>query len=224
VKPTSLAATAVLAILLAAPTASAHIELTSPKPRHSDQKDGPCGVAQGDKRGTKVTTYKPGETITVTWDETVSHPGHFRISFDPAGFAGFVDPKSFDDLDTAPTVLVDNIKDKTGTQSYSQQVTLPDVECETCTLQLIQVMTDKPPYGDGNDLYYQCADITLSNGAPPVEEEPDAGAASSSGTTPQVVDDGGCHTSPTSGLGASALLVIATATALSARRRRKSAR
>ena len=47
-----------------------------------------------------------------------------------------------------------------------EQVTLPDVECERCTLQLIQVMTDKAPYGDGNDLYYQCADLALRADAP----------------------------------------------------------
>lgn len=42
---------------------------------------------------------------------------------------------------------------------------LPDVECDNCTLQAIQVMYDKPPYvTPGNDLYYQCADLVLRRG------------------------------------------------------------
>ncbi|MCA9560948.1 MAG: hypothetical protein KC583_20510, partial [Myxococcales bacterium] len=47
-------------------------------------------------------------------------------------------------------------------------VTLPDVECDNCTLQVIQVMFDKPPQtSPGNDLYYQCADLVLRGDGPP---------------------------------------------------------
>ncbi len=123
-------------------------------------KAGPCGVA-GSARGTAVTTFEAGETITIAWDETIDHPGHFRISFDDDGDDAFVDPRSFSDLNTAPSVLLDGITDRPGGGRYSQQLTLPDVECSRCTLQVVQVMTDKPPYGDGNDLYYQCADLVL---------------------------------------------------------------
>ena len=91
----------------------------------------------------------------------------------PNGTGAFQDPKSFTDVSGGPAVLLDDIADKTGTETYSQQIKLPDVACDNCTLQVIQVMTDKPPYGDGNDLYYQCADIILTkDGA----AAPDAGA------------------------------------------------
>lgn len=211
---------AVLAVLtFAAPAARAHITLQQPAPREEEQKEGPCGSA-GSKRG-RATTYKPGETITVRWKETIGHPGHFRISFDPNGESGFVDPKAADDFDTAPTVLVDNIKDKTGTQVYEQSVTLPDVECEKCTLQLIQVMTDKPPYGDGNDLYYQCADITLSNAG---SEEVDAGTepsapAEAAPSTPDA--DSGCRVSTTSRGPGAALIIVAALGLLSRKRARR---
>jgi hypothetical protein len=72
--------------------AQAHISLDAPRSRYylltSDQADqtklksGPCCVA-GDKRTTNstlVTTFKPGETITVTWREIIQHPGHFRLA------------------------------------------------------------------------------------------------------------------------------------------------
>lgn len=210
---------AALGLVLSAPFANAHITLMSPKPRNSDQKEGPCGVA-GDKRGATVTTFKSGETITVQWKETVSHTGHFRISFDEDGQDGFVDPKSYTDLKTTPTVLVDDIKDKTGTQVYTQQVTLPDVECDRCTLQVIQVMTDKPPYGDGNDIYYQCADLTLSKVAAADE---DAGSTGTS-ETPQTSakTESGCRTSngPFPSTEGAALLLGAIALTLGARRKR----
>ena len=95
-------------------------------------------------RTNNVSVFKPGQTITVSWDETINHPGHYRISFDSNG-TGFPDPKSFTDYDSGPTDLVDNIADKNG-GAYTQQVTLPNISCMNCTLQVIQVMTDKPPY------------------------------------------------------------------------------
>lgn len=208
----------ILALVAVPSAASAHITLTSPKPRTAEQKEGPCGEA-GSKRGTNVTRFASGEKITVTWKETVPHPGHFRISFDAEGQSGFVDPKTATEMNSAPTVLVDDIADKTGTQTYSQEVTLPDVECENCTLQLIQLMTDKPPYGDGNDLYYQCADIALSRSATPAA---DAGSSSGSSGTPAPADDGGgCNVSSTSGVGEAALLTLATIAVLGAARRKR---
>jgi len=151
-----------LASTLLAAGASAHITLKSPAPRYDPTllKDGPCGKLNGGKSA-NVTTFAPGEQITVTWEETINHPGHFRISFDDDGDDAFQDPASFDDVGSGLPILIDNIADKNGGM-YSQEVTLPNIECDNCTLQVIQVMTDKPPYGDGNDLYYQCADLVLS--------------------------------------------------------------
>ena len=181
-------------ILCAAGAASAHIALKSPTARTNDQvqlKVGPCGQ-NVNMRTNNLTVFKPGQTITVAWDETINHPGHFRISFDPNG-TNFPNPTSFTDFNSGATDLVDNIADKTGTApiAYTQQVTLPNVECTQCTLQLIQVMTDKPPYGDGNDIYYQCADLILTNG--------DAGIPPDSG----VMQDGGVPSSDGGGTGPS---------------------
>lgn len=153
----------VISALSAAPSL-AHIELDFPAPRWTDQKAGPCGKVDGGRTQTH-TAFQPGATITVEWTETIDHPGHFRVSFDPDGEDDFVDPASFEELNSAPSVLVDGIEDKGG-GAYAVDVTLPDVACEGCTLQLIQVMTDKAPYGDGNDLYYQCADLVLRSDAP----------------------------------------------------------
>lgn len=207
-------------LAVAAP-AFAHIELVSPRPRYDDQKYGPCGRGSTDKRGTKVSTYKPGTTIKVTWKETVGHPGHYRISFDPNG-QSFTDPKSYDDRNTSPTVVMDGIKDETGYKTYTQEITLPDVECDKCTLQVVQVMTDKPPYGDGDDLYYQCADITLSKDAPdPEGEEPPAEEPAPT-TTPAnaKAEDSSCASSPSrSAPTVEALFALSAIVALIRRRR-----
>jgi len=137
----------------------AHIAMRSPAPRDSGLKAGPCGTA-GSQRGATTTTFAPGETITVEWDETVGHPGHYRIAFDDDGNDVFVDPNL--PTDNFAFTLVDQIADKDGMQHYTQAVTLPDIECTNCTLQLMQIMTTAVPY---NSFYYQCADLTLSGTA-----------------------------------------------------------
>jgi hypothetical protein len=163
--------------------AVAHIQLDDPPARITDQKTGPCGAA-GSVRGDVVTTFEAGQTIEVKWRETINHPGHYRISFDADGQDDFVDPAGFDDFDSAPSVMLDNIGDANGGE-YTQSITLPNEPCENCTLQLVQVMTDKAPYGDGNDLYYQCADIRIVAGP---ADMPDAG---SSGEPDAGTNDGG---------------------------------
>ena len=138
----------------------AHLDLLSPQPRSKSLKQGPCGAGPAEPRGPTVATFKPGEKIIITWNEYVDHPGHFRIALDEDGQDGFFDPKDFNDVSGGPGVIMDGIADKQG-GDYAQEITLPDVECDNCVLQVVQVMTDKPPYGDGNDLYYQCADIAI---------------------------------------------------------------
>ncbi len=165
--------------------AKAHIRLDSPEARYAytsnGQKTGPCG--SGSLTG-DVTVVAPGQTLLVEWTETINHPGHFRISIDTdGGDDGLVDPTDFDDFYVAPTVLADNIEDNGGS-TFSQEITIPNVECELCTLQLIQVMTDKPPWGPegGDDIYYWCADLRITTEVPPTTATgPGAGGGAGNG-------------------------------------------
>jgi hypothetical protein len=151
--------------------AERHVCLVFPLPRvgadctsRSPQKVGPCGVAE---RSTNVNEFRSGETITVQFNETVNHPSHYRISFNPSGDA-FPDPTSVDDKGGGPLVLFDGIPDDEAA-AQQIQISFPDVECDNCTLQLIQVMYDKGGNGFGgrsaeggnDDIYYSCADIVL---------------------------------------------------------------
>ncbi len=189
------------ALTLTTASASAHIRLNDPAPRFSpsgiDQKAPMCGA--GTPTG-DVTWYQPGETITVQWDETIDHPGHFRISVDSdGGDDDLVDPTSYTDFDVAPSVLLDNIPDNGGS-TFSAMVTLPNVECEKCTLQVIQVMTDKPPFSlPGNDIYYWCADIRIST-TPPMTTVTTGAGTGGGGTTGSTTTTGGV----TSGSGGAA--------------------
>lgn len=165
--------------------ARAHLGLDSPTSRYGPDvlKTGPCGVAGGE-RTDNVTYFEPGETIEVRWDEYVDHPGHYRIAFDDDGDDDFVDPATMMELHSNDTVLLDGITDKgQGDRDYVEAVTLPNLTCDNCTLQVIQVMYDKPPYETpGNDIYYQCADLVLHNGGTPPDAGTDAGTDADAGT------------------------------------------
>ena len=84
------------AALVASP-ARAHFILQAPAswaeqgPLGDPQKSGPCG--QDDPGATAVptgmvTSYAPGDTVTVTIGETVTHPGHYRAVLSTTGQAG----------------------------------------------------------------------------------------------------------------------------------------
>jgi hypothetical protein len=154
------------AVVLVAEPAASHVIISSHTTRHGSGsiKLGPCGKLQSE-RGGVIHIFEPGETIHLEWDEFISHPGYFRISFDEDGDDDFVDPANYNDFYTNDSVLVDELFPHArpfNTSTYEFDLTLPNVECENCTIQLIQMMTDKPPYAVGtNDIYYNCLDVTL---------------------------------------------------------------
>jgi hypothetical protein len=166
---------ALTAALLAPGPAGAHTVLTAPTPRWtgfegSALKERPCGWGAAEGRSETVTTLYAGDTLTVSWEETIPHPGYFRISFDDDGW-DFVDPPSPRATGYSDLVLVDVLYPSTPAEAaqrwgeqnlYQTTITLPEVSCERCTLQLIQFMEDKLDDGyAGNDIYYSCADLVL---------------------------------------------------------------
>ena len=178
-----LPAALLLALLWLPADADAHLGLDAPASRYGPDtlKTGPCGVAGG-VRTNNVSYFEPGETIEVLWNEYIDHPGHYRIAFDPDGDDDFVDPATMMELYSNKAVLLDGIPDQgRDNPEYSAQITLPNITCDNCTLQVIQVMYDKPPYTTpGNDIYYQCADLVLKVGGAP-DGGVDAGGSGSSG-------------------------------------------
>ena len=93
--------------------------------------------------------------------EYIDHSGRFRVAFDPDG-ADMTDFNSHVLLD----VPDDNTKKGAANNApYTFDVTLPDMTCENCTLQVIQDMngnTTTPVADPSKDsTYYTCADIRL---------------------------------------------------------------
>jgi MYXO-CTERM domain-containing protein len=241
-------------LALSGSVAQAHIHLLKPLSRVDDgindpQKEQHCG-SMAQTRTTRVTTYKPGETITVEWMETIEHTGWFRISFQPNGemfrippvsngpngagaagnfptenLTGMVDPGP---NSTGSMILMDRIPDGAVNVMRSVQVTLPNMECTNCTLQFIQVMNNagNAPYTvdvASNDIYFNCADLTLAANAPdagvPVTggadagtEEPGGGGGVDNGKV-----SGGCST----GGGTGAPVALALLGLVGWRRRRR---
>jgi hypothetical protein len=168
--------------------AMAHIRLSEPIARYeitgSDTgiKGCPCGLATGGgnsnrtcnveldgsdpaRNEDRASTFVAGATIKLKFDEYMGHAGRYRVAFDPEG-------ADFDDFNT--NVLHDET-DPNGNEGnigdgskWEIEVTLPDVECDNCTLQLLQVMaggTENPV--DASNLatlstYYTCIDLKLT--------------------------------------------------------------
>jgi hypothetical protein len=171
-------------LLLAAGTASAHLNLVSPPPRLEGQAGGnqlktkPCGQMTN-MRTDKVTTFTPGQKVDIKIKEYVDHPGYFAVAFDPDGDDNFPFPRAnMDDVDAAtddPKALfpisntVLGIRTDKEKECYTENaqhectisVTIPNMTCQNCTLQVTQFMTDKLGDGNDNEYYYQCADIKI---------------------------------------------------------------
>lgn len=171
-----------LSVTLVAPhMATAHFVLRSPASWRaqdalgSPQKLGPCGDEGTAAETGAVTAFSPGDTVTITLDETIFHPGHYRVALavndrselpaEPAVTPGATPCGSVPILDSpAFPVLADGVLEHTGAFSETQsiQVTLPStVTCARCTLQVLEFMSNHT----APCFYHHCADISIEAGA-----------------------------------------------------------
>ena len=163
---------------LAPLSAYAHAGLVSPESRDNapqsgpSNMSGPCGPnAPGSGPRTR---FVPGSTVEITFRETINHPGHFILSLSMANDQGFQPVTGL--TQNGGAVSADNIPHNGGAPQPSfasprmytgLMWTVPNTPCAGCTLQLIQVMTDRNPPTN----YYSCADIEIG------ADTPDAGVA-----------------------------------------------
>jgi hypothetical protein len=197
--------------LSVAGTASAHFNLKAPTPSSNSTNGGkgagPCGP---DASSTVITEVMGGSQIDVTVEETVFHPGHYRVALslntsnaniamarmtelpkdpvvrgannmilDPEGPGNSV---SADVMNPAVfPVLADNLfAHTTDMKNFTQKITLPNVTCERCTLQVIEFMAEHGP-----DYFYRhCADlkITADPGKPPFNPNGSGGSGGAGGS------------------------------------------
>lgn len=176
------------AFVLAAPAAgSAHFILQQPaswlqENRLGDpQKLGPCGGTSADA-GTPtgvVTPVTGGDMLHIKVKETVYHPGFYRVALavldraelpgdpedttregprGPVSVSGKVDPNP------KPPVLVDGLwtHHERPTAEFETDVKLPNINCDHCSLQVIQFMEEHGVNKDGRFTYHHCADLKIT--------------------------------------------------------------
>ncbi len=116
-------------------------------PRHrnmTNEASAPCGVGER----SPSSELKAGESIELQWEEVISQEGYFEIYFSPA--------------DDSNWVLLKKINNpvqqgSSGVVLHSTEVDVPLVNCENCTLQVIQTIT-----GNVEAKYYSCSDIKVT--------------------------------------------------------------
>lgn len=219
-RPIAASALAVLALGVLTPRETrAHFALQSPPSWMSQdslgspQKLGPCGDEGGGTPTGIVTAFQSGQTITVTIDELIFHPGHYRIAMsvndrselpaEPAVTAGTNTPCGTAAIESPPVfpVLADDVFDHTApfTGPQSIQITLPsNVTCTHCTLQVIEFMSNHPLNNPGGCFYHHCADFSLQTAVVDAGPAPDAGAGSDAAMPDAGGVDGGAA-NPTEG-------------------------
>src|SRR5918994_5067576 len=186
---------AIMAVACLTLTADAHFVLISPaaslgQNRLGDpQKIAPCGgVSANSGRGTPanpgvpsgaVTNVKGGTMLPLMVQESIFHPGHYRVALartiaqlppDPmvttadAGRGMRSQTAVIQNPPVAP-VLLDGIFAHTErpTQNFEAQVPIPNITCANCVLQVIEFMADHPGVAvDGGHSYHHCAILNIT--------------------------------------------------------------
>jgi hypothetical protein len=164
--------------ILAPALAHAHFVLVTPDAWMSQdalglpEKLGPCGDEGGGTPTGTVTAFRPGQTIAVTINEVVTHPGHYRVALavnhrselppEPMVTPTESDPCASAAIQSPPTfpILADNVLPHTQAFGAPQTftVTLPtNVTCTKCTLQVLEFMSSH----SAPCFYHHCADISI---------------------------------------------------------------
>src|SRR5215207_711575 len=186
----------ILAVLLVAaaiaPFSVGHFKLIEPpsalveRDNGDPQKMAPCGGTSADP-GTPsniVTKVRGGTKLHIKVQETVFHPGHYRIALavnsrtelpkDPEATTkeSARGPQSVSAViqnPARPPLLADGLWPHTmrpaaGTQlpPWETDVDLPNISCEKCTLQIIQFMAEHGLNRDGDFSYHHCADLQIT--------------------------------------------------------------
>jgi hypothetical protein len=179
-----------LATLGLAATAEAHFKLMTPaaysqQSAYGDpQKSAPCGQADPSNPvvpTNAVTAVQSGAMLTISINETIFHPGHYRVAVaqdmtglpaDPPVTAGSTACGSTV-INPSPTLPLLGDGLLVHTQAFSNpmqtmQVPIPaNMTCTNCVLQVTQFMSNHGLNNPGGCFYHHCATVNISPDAPP---------------------------------------------------------
>ncbi|MEI9814396.1 MAG: SCE4755 family polysaccharide monooxygenase-like protein [Acidobacteriota bacterium] len=184
---------AVAAVAFAPQYASAHFKLLAPDSAIVEnnlgdpQKIGPCGGTSANAKGpanpgtptNAITKVTGGQMLHIKVQETVHHPGHYRIALavnsrtelpaDPVAVTRDSErgPQSVSAPimnPVAPPLLADGLWPHTTKMAdpWETDVQLPNINCAKCTLQIIQFMAEHGRNADGDFSYHHCADLQIT--------------------------------------------------------------
>ena len=178
---------AFLLVLALVPVTSAHFKLLEPQgwiveANNGDpQKAAPCGgtTANPGMPSNIVNKIQGGQKLHIKVQETVFHPGHYRIALavnsrdelpkDPMVTTreGARGPQSVSAVIQNPPVipvLADGLFAHT-TQSavpFETDIEMPNINCPKCTLQIIEFMAEHGLNAQGDFSYHHCADMQIT--------------------------------------------------------------
>jgi hypothetical protein len=176
--------------MLVAQNGWTHFKLLTPaswlieNDRGDPQKSGPCGGSNTDwgKPSYAVTKATGGQEIHIKVQETVFHPGHYRVALavnsptelpsDPQVMTRETEngPWSVSAVIQNPPqipVLADGLfvhstRPQGQMKAWEADVRLPNINCKKCTLQIVQFMAEHGFNNPGGYTYHHCADIQIT--------------------------------------------------------------
>ncbi len=175
------------AILGIAPYAWAHFRLMEPQSwlvesaLGDPQKLGPCGGTSGNSGmpTNAVSKVTGGSKLHIKVQETVYHPGHYRVALAVNSRAELPPDPEVTTKDSAKgpqsvstviqnpprvPVLADGLFVHTSRQNdpLETDIQLPNINCPHCTLQIIEFMAEHGLNKDGGYFYHHCADLQIT--------------------------------------------------------------
>ena len=182
-----------LAMIVLPATSQAHFRLLAPASWIEEnqlgdpQKAGPCGGTNTDygKPTYAVTSVKGGTALHIKVQETVYHPGHYRVALavnsptelpvDPKATImtnerGMVMSVSAEISPAVAPILADGLFAHAAKSAdpFETDITIPNINCKACTLQVAEFMEQHPVNNPGQFTYHHCAvlHITADPGKP----------------------------------------------------------
>ena len=181
---------ALLLTATAAPFAVAHFKLIEPaswlveRDNGDPQKMAPCGGTSADPGmpSNAVTKIVGGTKLHLKVQETVFHPGHYRVALSVNSRAELPKDPDVTTRESArgpqsvsaviqnpvrPPLLADGLFPHTTRPSgplppWETDIDIPNINCDKCTLQVIQFMAEHGLNRDGDFSYHHCADLQIT--------------------------------------------------------------
>ena len=181
---------AALVIVVVPTVLSAHFRLLEPaswlieNERGDPQKAGPCGGTNADwgKPSNVIGKAIGGSKLHLKIQETVYHPGHYRVALAVNGHHELpLDPETATrDSERGPwsvsatiqnppriPVLADGLfvhatKPAGTLPPWETDVQLPNISCRKCTLQVVQFMAEHAFNNPGGYSYHHCAELQIT--------------------------------------------------------------